>query len=502
MKEPAEKTTPTAATTTAKGVRRPVKCFNCGNFGHISMHCPSKASYLCKDGWGRSVARVGQVEGTAVSDILLDTGCTRTMVRRDLVPEERLLPGEAVTILCAHGDMALYPLAMVRIEVGEVQEVIGDGGEEPVVGGEFADDMFGVPAAREKKTRSQKRRERRVHGLVRAKDGPSRGRQSEDALDLSPEELQRLQETDDTLERVVEGDRVFRRNGVLYRRWVPRGQPEEAVTEQLVLPKQCRRTVLQLAHSIPLGGHLGKKKDGSLRLCVDYRRLNAMTRADAYPMPRIEDMIDQLGKAKYLTTLDLTKGYWQVPVAEEDRPKTTFTTPFGLFQFLRMPFGLQGAPATFQRMIDRLLQGLGQFANAYLDDVVIFSESWEEHLRHIETVLTRLRESGLTAKPRKCQFGMAQCVYLGHVVGGGRVQVEHSKVEAIQRMPRPQTKKEVRAFLGLTGYYRKFIPGYSSLATALTDLTRKDQPAQVSWTADCEEAFNRLKGLLCSAPVL
>ena len=416
VKEPAEKTTPTAATTTAKGVRRPVKCFNCGNLGHISMHCPSKASYLCKDGWGRSVARVGQVEGTAVSDILLDTGCTRTMVRRDLVPEERLLPGEAVTILCAHGDMALYPLAMVRIEVegvgmevkaavadslpvsallgtdtphlgkllhsnplalhttgidhalvttrararqeavdrehqqlrqedsgvephplensdpqeptlantdvggggsglveeeggggvtvgprvegtegeevevelgstpgdpeesdqthedtgelslsteeevGEVQEVIGDGGEEPVVGGEFADDMFGVPAAREKKTRSQKRRERRVHGLVRAKDGPSRGRQSEDALDLNPEELQRLQETDDTLEGVVEGDRMFRRNGVLYRRWVPRGQPEEAVTEQLVLPKQCRRTVLQLAHSIPLGGHLGKKK--------------------------------------------------------------------------------------------------------------------------------------------------------------------------------------------------------------------------------------------------
>ena len=247
---------------------------------------------------------------------------------------------------------------------------------------------------------------------------------------------------------------------------------------------------------------LVKKKDGTLRLCVDYRRLNTTTQADAYPMPRIEDMIDQLGKAKYLTTLDLTKGYWQVPVAKRDRPKTVFTTPFGLFQFLRMPFGLTGVLATFQRMIDHLLQGLGEFTGAYLDDVVVFSVTWEEHMQHVEAVLTRLREAGLTAKPRKCQFGMAQCVYLGHVVGGGRVWVEESKVGAIQRMPRPQTKKDVRAFLGLSGYYRKFIPGYASIATALSDLTRKAQPEQVIWTADCEEAFGRLKTLLCSAPVL
>ena len=178
-----------------------------------------------------------------------------------------------------------------------------------------------------------------------------------------------------------------------------------------------------------------KKKDGTLRLCVDYRRLNSMTRVDAYPMPRIEDMMDQLGKAKYLSTLDLTKGYWQVPVAEEDRPKTAFTTPFGLFQFIRMPFGLQGAPATFQRMVDHLLHGLESFASAYLDDIVIHSATWEEHLQHLEIVLVRLREAGLTAKPRKCQFGMAQCVYLGHVVGGGKVQVERSKVDAIKKMP-------------------------------------------------------------------
>ena len=201
-------------------------------------------SGLVEEEGGGGVTVGPRVEGKEGEEVEVELGST---------------PGDPEESDQTHEDTGELSLSTEE-EVGEVQEVIGDGGEEPVVGGEFADDMFGVPAAREKKTRSQKRRGRRVHGLVRAKDGPSRGRQSEDALDLSPEELQRLQETDDTLEGVVEGDRVFRRNGVLYRRWVPRGQPEEAVTEQLVLPKQCRRTVLQLAHSIPLGGHLGKKK--------------------------------------------------------------------------------------------------------------------------------------------------------------------------------------------------------------------------------------------------
>jgi len=125
---------------------------------------------------------------------------------------------------------------------------------------------------------------------------------------------------------------------------------------------------------------LVKKKDGSLRLCVDYRRLNSVSKADAYPMPRIDELIDQLGKAQYLSTLDLTKGYWQVPVSADAQQKTAFTTPFGLFEFKRMPFGLQGAPVTFQRMMDKLLDGLGDFARAYIDDLVVFSTSLEEHL--------------------------------------------------------------------------------------------------------------------------
>ena len=153
-------------------------------------------------------------------------------------------------------------------------------------------------------------------------------------------------------------------------------------------------------------------------------RLNAVTHMDAYPMPRIDDLIDRLGGARFITTLDLAKGYWQVPVRREDRPKTAFATAHGLYQFCVMPFGLQGAPATFQRMMDSLLRGLDSYAAAYLDDVIIHSGSWEEHLQHIDAVLTRLRNANLTVKPPKCQFAMQNCTYLGHVVGNGYVQPE------------------------------------------------------------------------------
>ena len=247
---------------------------------------------------------------------------------------------------------------------------------------------------------------------------------------------------------------------------------------------------------------LVKKKDGGLRLCVDYRRLNSVSKVDAYPMPRVDEMLDRLGAAKYLSTLDLTRGYWQVPVKEGDQQKTAFTTPFGLYQFRRMPFGLQGAPATFQRMMDRLLDGMKDFADAYIDDLVIFTDTWEEHLRCLRVILEKLRRVNLTVKRRKCQFGMGECSYLGHVIGGGKVRMEADKIEAVQQFQRPRTKKEVRAFLGLSGYYRKFIPNYASIAAPLTDLTKKTGPNQVMWLAECEEAFTKLKAVLCSAPVL
>eukprot|EP00731_Ephydatia_muelleri_P014418 Em0008g138a len=222
-----------------------------------------------------------------------------------------------------------------------------------------------------------------------------------------------------------------------------------------------------------------EKKDGGIRFCVDYRKLNVVTQGDAYPMPRVDELLDQLGNSQYMTTLDLARGYWQI-----------------------MPFGLCGAPATFQRMMDRLLRGAEEHAAAYIDDLVIYSQTWEEHICHLRDILTRLRAAKLTARPEKCQLGMRHCTYLGHVVGCGRVRPEQSKIEAVKSFPVPLTKKDVRSFLGLTGYYQKFIANYASLVAPLTDSTRNAAPTQVEWDSECEKVFKELKIQLCSAPVL
>ena len=183
---------------------------------------------------------------------------------------------------------------------------------------------------------------------------------------------------------------------------------------------------------------LVKKKDGTMRMCVDYRRLNEHSRTDAYSMPRVDDLIDRLGKSKYITTLDLARGYWQVPMAEESQPLTAFVTPFGLYQFRVMPFGLNGAPATFQRLMDQVIRGLHEFSAAYLDDLITFSSTWKDHLQHVQAIFNRLREAGLTAKPKKCQIAMPYCSYLGHIVGGGEVKPELSKIEAVQSFAVPK----------------------------------------------------------------
>ena len=247
---------------------------------------------------------------------------------------------------------------------------------------------------------------------------------------------------------------------------------------------------------------LVKKTDGTLRFCIDFCRLNSISEADAYPMPQIDNLIDCLGQAKYISTLDLTRGYWQVPLSENARAKTAFATQSGLYQFTVMPFGLKGAPATFQRLMDTVLQGLDNFAAAYLNDVIIHSNSWSDHLSHLQQVFDRIRKAKLTVKQRKCQFAMEKCNYLGHIVGSGQVQPDPSKLEAVKTFTIPKSKKEVRVFLGLTGYYRKFINNYSSLAAPLSDLTRKDIPNKIPWSDSCDKAFNTLKQILCSNPVL
>ncbi|CAM4676289.1 unnamed protein product [Lepidochelys kempii] len=244
------------------------------------------------------------------------------------------------------------------------------------------------------------------------------------------------------------------------------------------------------------------KPDGEIRFCVDYRKLNAVTRPDNYPMPRTDELLEKLGRAQFISTLDLTKGYWQVPLDESAKERSAFITHLGLYEFNVLPFGLRNAPATFQRLVDGLLAGLGEYAVAYLDDVAIFSDSWADHLEHLQKVLERIREAGLTVKAKKCQIGLNRVTYLGHQVGQGTISPLQAKVDAIQKWPVPKSKKQVQSFLGLAGYYRRFVPHYSQIAAPLTDLTKKKQPNAVQWTGRCQKAFNKLKATLMSDPVL
>lgn len=257
---------------------------------------------------------------------------------------------------------------------------------------------------------------------------------------------------------------------------------------------------------------LVKKKDGSLRLCVDYRQLNSRTRKDAFPLPRIEESLDALTGARWFSTMDLASGYNQVPMAEADRPKTAFCTPFGLFEWNRMPFGLCNAPSTFQRLMQRIFGDQQcQSLLLYLDDIVVFSSTFPQHLERLAVVLQRLQHEGLKAKLAKCSFFRPEVRYLGHIISAEGVSTDPSKVEVVDSWQPPTTILALRSFLGFASYYRRFVEGFAKLAAPLHRLvaelvaskSRRSEP-QVSdkWTEEHQRSFEGLKHKLTSSPVL
>jgi hypothetical protein len=246
---------------------------------------------------------------------------------------------------------------------------------------------------------------------------------------------------------------------------------------------------------------LVKKKDGSMRLCIDYRQLNKVTIKNRYPLPRIDDLMDQLVGARVFSKIDLRSGYHQIKVKDEDIQKTAFRTRYGHYEYNVMPFGVTNAPGVFMEYMNRIFHAyLDLFVVVFIDDILIYSKSEEEHAEHLRVVLQVLKENKLYAKLSKCEFWLYEVSFLGHIISGNGIAVDPSKVDAVSHWETPKSVTEVRSFLGLAGYYRRFIEGFSKLALPLTQLTCKGRA--FVWDVHCERSFNELKQRLTTAPVL
>ena len=231
------------------------------------------------------------------------------------------------------------------------------------------------------------------------------------------------------------------------------------------------------------------KEGGSFRMCTDYRQVNSKTIKDSYPLPRLDDIIDSIGHAKYVTKLDLLKGYYKVELTERARTISAFITPFGLFQYNVMPFGMSNAPSTFQRLIHDIIRDL-EGVYAYLDDIVIVGDTWEEHFHRLTLLFEKLTKANLTINLKKSTFGQGTVTYLGHIVGGGNIRPKVVNVEAILEYPVSKTKKSLRRFLGMVSYYRKFCRNFSSVAAPLHRIS--SPKAQYIWDDESQASFDQL----------
>ncbi|KAJ4701059.1 Retrotransposon protein, putative, Ty3-gypsy subclass [Melia azedarach] len=309
-------------------------------------------------------------------------------------------------------------------------------------------------------------------------------------------------------------------SAVTARKWLRKGYPaylayviDAQITQTKMAPSELKELKVQLQELLdkgfvkpsvsPWGAPVlfVKKKDETLRLCIDYRQLNKVTIRNKYPLPRIDDLFDQLQGARVFSKIDLRSGYHQLKIRDTDVPKTAFRTRYGHYEFLVMPFGLTNAPAAFMDLMNRVFHPyLDRFVIVFIDDILVYSPSREEHAEHLRVVLQTLKNKQLYAKFSKCQFWLDRVAFLGHVISANGIYVDPQKIEAVVNWERPTSVTEVRSFLGLAGYYRRFVEGFSKIAGPLTKLTRKN--VKFEWTDDCEQSFQELKKRLTSAPVL
>ena len=283
-----------------------------------------------------------------------------------------------------------------------------------------------------------------------------------------------------------------------------RAGPKTRELEQFEITKQLKADVIEPAYSEWAAPVLfAPKKDGKLRFCIDYRKLNQASVKDSYPLPRMDECIDSLGTAKIFTTLDAYSGYWQVPIRQEDRPKTAFVCHAGTYQYKRMPFGLTNAPATFQRALDMILTKYKwQTCLIYLDDVIIYSKNVEEHIQHVDEILHCLSKAGVTLKIKKCKFFTTTVDYLGHVIKPGKLEIDRTNTESLRKAAPPTSKTELRSFLGLCNVYPRFIPNFTDIASPLNALLKKNSPDSFKLDAVQVQSFKSLIEAVCTPPVL
>jgi hypothetical protein len=238
-----------------------------------------------------------------------------------------------------------------------------------------------------------------------------------------------------------------------------------------------------------------------MRMCIDYRSLNEVTIKNKYPLPWIDDLFDQLQGAKYFSKIDLRSGYHQLRIREADIQKTAFVTRYGQYEFTVMPFGLTNAPAFFMNLMNKVfMEELDKFVVVFIDDILIYSKNRKDHERHLRIILGRLRAHQLYAKLSKCEFWLEKIAFLGHILTAEGIEVDPSKVEAVSKWKQPSNVSEVRSFLGMAGYYCRFIKGFSSIARPMAELLKKGN--KFVWTPKCEESFQIIKEKLTTAPVL
>ncbi|PNF31840.1 hypothetical protein B7P43_G08901 [Cryptotermes secundus] len=274
-------------------------------------------------------------------------------------------------------------------------------------------------------------------------------------------------------------------------------QIQQMIRDEIIVPSQSEWNFPLIVVPKKLDP-TGKRK---WRICVDFRKLNEVSIGDTFPLPNIQDILDKVGRARYFSALDCASGFHQIPLKKEDRCKTAFSTPSGHFEYLRMPFGLKAAPATFQRMMNSILRdSIGDRCFVYVDDVLILGETLPEHHAKLREVFEQFRKFNVKIEPDKCEFLRPELTYLGHVISKEGVKPDPKKIEAVVRFPAPEKQKDVKAFLGLTGYYRKFIPHYSTIAKPLTTLLTKETPWK--WNSEEQESFDLLKAKLVEFPIL